>query len=78
MLWQKRSEKFGDAAANRLADLDDRQSEWQQRVVDYRQFLETVDDNVNKLEMINQYEQTHFSFIERKRLTAALSLLNNS
>jgi lipase chaperone LimK len=74
VLWQKRSEKFGEAAANRLADLDDRQSEWLRRVTDYRQFLEAVEDNDKKLEMINQYKQTHFSFIERKRLTAALSL----
>ena len=71
-LWEARKERFGEAAADRLAVLDDERQEWHARLVDYHDFLERNSAKQNFDELAEAYRAEHFSVVEQKRVDAAL------
>lgn len=73
-----RTQLVGSEAAQRLAELDERRSQWQQRLSDYQkeqQRLATRSDlsEQGKAQALNEYAQNHFDERERLRLETALS-----
>jgi lipase chaperone LimK len=74
-----RQQTVGAAATQRLEDLDSRRSEWQQRLADYRQARQKIDDNPglsdqDKAAAGAQLAEERFNPQERLRLDAALEL----
>lgn len=74
-----RTQEYGAEAAHRLADLDKRNAQWQQRLQDYQRYQQS--QVVQKLaqedqeKLLQTYRNKHFSENEQKRLSAALQLL---
>lgn len=77
---QWRTQEYGAEAAARLARLDQQQSQWQQRIKDYKSYQETVtEQNLSTEEqdkLLQTYRNKHFSEAEQKRINAALTLLD--
>ena len=71
-LWEARKERFGEAAADRLAVLDAERQEWHARLADYHDFLERNSAKQNIDELADAYRAEHFSVVEQKRVDAAL------
>ena len=74
-----RVQQFGAEAAGRLAEVDQRREQWQSRLRDYQQYsqslaLKGLSEN-DRNQLLESYQQRHFSEDEIKRLPAALSLL---
>lgn len=76
---QWRVQEYGVEAAERLAQMDSRQSEWQQRLRGYQRYQqELTEKNLPTSEqdkLLKNYQSRHFDQSERKRLNAAISLL---
>lgn len=76
---QWRVQEYGVEAAERLAQMDSRQSEWQQRLRGYQRYQqELTEKNLPTSEqdkLLKNYQSRHFDQAERKRLNAAISLL---
>jgi len=72
VLWEARKERFGKAAADRLAALDVERQQWLARLSDYKAFLEHNADKKNIDELAEAYRTEHFSPVEQKRVDAAL------
>lgn len=76
---QWRVQEYGTEAAERLAQMDKRQSQWQQRLKDYQSYQqELTEKNLPTSEqdkLLKNYQSRHFDQSERKRLNAAISLL---
>ena len=73
-----RSQLVGEQAAGRLAQLDERRAQWQQRLGDYRQEQQRLAGRSElseqaRAQALTQYAQEHFSPTERLRLDGALS-----
>jgi len=81
-LQQWRRQQFGDAAAERLQQLDQRQQNWQQRLKEYQLYRESPalqDVDISSREQLLQtYRHKHFSETEQKRLAAAMQLLSRA
>lgn len=76
---QWRVQQYGKEAAERLAETDQRQQQWQQRLHDYQQYrdslaLQGLADQDREM-LLKTYRSRHFSAVEQKRLNAALTLL---
>lgn len=76
---QWRIQEYGVEAAERLAKMDKRQSQWQQRLRGYQRYQqELTEKNLPTSEqdkLLKNYQSRHFDQSERKRLNAAISLL---
>src|SRR5690554_2220183 len=76
---QWRIQEDGVEAAERLAKMDKRQSQWQQRLRGYQRYQqELTEKNLPTSEqdkLLKNYQSRHFDQSERKRLNAAISLL---
>ncbi|WP_430461266.1 lipase secretion chaperone [Thalassolituus sp. LLYu03] len=74
-----RVQKFGAEAAGRLAEADQRQQAWHQRLREYQQYSESLAlkglGETERNQLLEAYRQRHFSEAEIKRLPAALKLL---
>ena len=80
-VYQERARQYGEAAAQRLAQLDSRQQQWQQRLRAYQQFEQSLASEQTaeaRERQLQSYRQTNFSAAEQRRLTAALQLLTLS
>ena len=80
-VYQERARQYGEAAAQRLAQLDSRQQQWQQRLQAYQQFEQSLASEQTaeaRERQLQSYRQTNFSAAEQRRLTAALQLLTLS
>lgn len=78
-IYQLRAEKFGDEAAQRLAELDQQQNDWKQRVQAYNQEKQRIDSiegisTEEKNSLLGEYASQNFSELEQKRLSAASAL----
>lgn len=76
-----RIQEYGAEAAERLAVLDKKHNDWQQRLQLYQQYqqspaLEHLEE-ADKQKLLHVYQKKHFSLNEQKRLQAALQLLAN-
>ena len=79
--YEYRSQQWGEAAAKRLAKLDDQQQEWQQRVASYAQYRDELlagtpesDASDATRQALNDWLRQNFSKEERRRVPAALAL----
>lgn len=77
---QWRVQEYGVEAAGRLAKMDRKQNQWQQRLQDYQGFQKelsaknlTEDEREKKLQ---NYRTKNFDEAERKRINAALALMD--
>src|SRR5690554_2872032 len=74
---QWRIQEYGVEAAERLAKMDKRQSQWQQRLRGYQRYQqELTEKNLPTSEqdkLLKNYQSRHFDQSERKRLNAAIS-----
>lgn len=74
-----REQQYGREAAARLAELDQRQAQWQQRLQGYQRYRESLAmqelNEPAREQLLQTYRSRHFSATEQKRLNAALSLL---
>ncbi len=80
-VYQERARQYGEAAAQRLAQLDSRQQQWQQRLQAYQQFEQSLASEQTaeaRERQLQSYRQTNFSAAEQRRLTAALQWLTLS
>ena len=78
-----RIEEVGIEAADRLAEVDKSQQEWQLKVLAYRNEVQKISDsegisNIDKEELISQYREENFSNTEILRLKAAVQLLSDT
>lgn len=78
-IYQLRSEKFGDEAAQRLAELDQQQNQWKSRVVAYNHEKQRINNiegisEEEKHNMLSEYATQNFSELEQKRLSGASAL----
>lgn len=78
---QWRVQEYGVEAAERLAQVDKQQAQWQQRLKQYQRYQQKLaqqnlakEDNEQQLQA---YRNKHFSEAEQKRLGAALALLQD-
>lgn len=74
-----REQTFGSEAAQRLAEVDARKQEWQQRLHEYKDYsgslaLKGLSD-ADREQLLDTYRKRHFSESELKRLPAAMALL---
>ena len=77
-LRQQRIEQFGEEAASRLASLDQRQQDWQQRLQGYQRFEASLSEHQSaddRQRQLQGYLETHFSAAEKQRIAAALQLM---
>lgn len=78
-LQQWREQQFGPQAAGRLADLDKKNQQWQQRLQAYQTYRDSLAvqglNERDRERLLSTYQRKHFSEAEQKRLPAALSLL---
>ena len=78
-LFNWRQQEFGEAAAKRLQQLDQKHNNWQQRVSEYLDYQQSVPlqglDPQARERLMSIYRQKHFSLLERKRLDAAIVVL---
>ena len=78
-LQQWREQQFGPEAAGRLADLDKKHQQWQQRLQAYQAYRNSLAvqglNERDRERLLATYQRKHFSEAEQKRLPAALSLL---
>lgn len=69
-----RREKFGDAAANRLARLDQKRAEWEERIIAFQRYKQrAISESQSPDELtsiIEQYIKDNFSENEQKRVEA--------
>lgn len=74
-----RREQYGDVVADRLSEVDQRRNEWTSRLTNYESYKKTLDANglsdTDRRKLLQSYRDTHFSELEKKRLSAALILL---
>jgi len=74
-----RTQQFGTEAAQRLAEVDQQRKQWQQRLMDYRHYSDSLAmkglAEADRQRLLTAYKNHHFSEAEVKRLPAALSLL---
>ncbi|MAD43723.1 MAG: hypothetical protein CMI02_09805 [Oceanospirillaceae bacterium] len=74
-----RIEQFGEEAAQRLASVEQRQQQWQERLQEYKQYADSLAMQglapADRERLLTAYKNRHFSAAEIKRLPAALSLL---
>lgn len=77
---QWRVQEYGVEAAGRLAKMDRKQNQWQQRLQDYQGFQQelsaknlTEDEHEKQLQ---NYRTKNFDEAERKRINAALALMD--
>lgn len=79
---QWRRQQYGDAAAERLRDAEKRQDDWSLRLTGYQQYQQTLSHDGlsvgDRERLLQTYRDTHFSQLEQKRLSAALTLLAES
>ncbi|HCM06086.1 MAG TPA: hypothetical protein DIC30_08775 [Oceanospirillales bacterium] len=78
-----RIEEVGIEAADRLAEVDKSQQEWQLKVLAYRNEVQKISDsegisNIDKEELISEYREENFSNTEILRLKAAVQLLSDT
>lgn len=77
---QWREQQYGIEAAKRLETLDKKQNQWRQRLKDYQSYQQSLSDrNVSEHEqqrLLETYRQQHFDQSERKRIDAAIILLD--
>ena len=78
-----RIEEVGIEAADRLAEVDKSQQEWQLKVLAYRNEVQKISDsegisNIDKEELISEYREENFSSTEILRLKAAVQLLSDT
>lgn len=75
--WQVR--EYGEEAAQRLAQVKQRQEEWQQRLKDYRHYKQSPElqrlAQQDRDDLLQTYRDAHFTSLEQKRIGAALALL---
>lgn len=75
-----RVQEYGEAAAKRLADLDVKQADWKNRLIQYQDYqnseaLKNLSE-ADREKQLQNYRHKNFSDNEQKRLPAALQLLN--
>jgi lipase chaperone LimK len=78
-----RIEEVGIEAADRLAEVDKSQQEWQLKVLAYRNEVQKISEsegisNIDKEELISEYREENFSSTEVLRLKAAVQLLSDT
>ena len=76
---QWRINEYGVEAAERLAKVDQKQAEWQQRLQAYQNYQQSAAltqlDGRDREKLLAAYQNKHFSANEQKRLHAAMQLL---
>ncbi|MBM97184.1 MAG: hypothetical protein CMI09_15205 [Oceanospirillaceae bacterium] len=79
--YEYRTRQWGEAAAKRLASLDQQHQDWQQRLDDYAQYRNRLlegeygtDLSDENRDALNRWLQQHFSEQEQRRVPAALAL----
>ena len=76
-----RAQQFGEQTAQRLQQADERHKQWLQRLQQYLDYQNSLPvqglDADDRQQLLQTYQQKHFTSVERKRLPAALALLNN-
>ena len=75
---QWREQQYGIEAAQRLQQLDERQSAWRQKVQGYINYQKSPNlqrlDREDQEKLLSTYRQKHFTAAERKRLKAAVQI----
>jgi lipase chaperone LimK len=77
-LRQARSERFGNEAAERLAQLDEERAIWKSRLQQYHRFTQDQRGEPDYEVMVQAYRDQHFSVAEQRRLDAALISLQTA
>ena len=77
-LRQARSERFGNEAAERLAQLDEERAIWKSRLQQYHRFTQDQRGEPDYEVMVQAYRNQHFSVAEQRRLDAALISLQTA
>lgn len=81
--YEYRSRQWGEAAAQRLAKLDNQHQEWQQRIAQYAEYRQQLLNHgsgdhssitAEQRTALNRWLQQHFSEQEQRRVPAALAL----
>lgn len=77
---QWRVQEYGAEAAGRLAQMDQKQSQWQQRLHDYQGFQQELTakglSEPEREKQLQNYRNKNFDEAERKRINAALALMD--
>lgn len=77
---QWRVQEYGAEAAGRLAQMDQKQSQWQQRLHDYQGFQQELTakglSESEREKQLQNYRNKNFDEAERKRINAALALMD--
>ena len=77
-IYRQRAADYGEAAAQRMAQLDTEQAQWSARLIGYQAFQQQLAAETNpdkRAQADADYVSAHFSATEAKRLTGALALL---